>query len=146
MDDVAVDVDEAEIAAVVAVGEPFVVQAQEVEDGGVKIVMRDSVLDGVHAQFVGGAVGDPPFDASARHPHGEAVMVMAAADGGLRQRPVRLLEQRVQDRVGDCPLLARPLRSSAFSRRTRSGGQDLGPYKCRAGNIRSCNIRITAIP
>ena len=80
MDDVAVDVGQAEVAAVVAVGEPFVIETQEVEDGGVEIVMRDAVLDGVHAEFVGGAVGDPPLDAAARHPHGEAVMVVAAAE------------------------------------------------------------------
>ena len=60
---------------------------------------------------------------------------------------------RSQDREGDCPLvspsralLAHPPRKSAFLRRMRSGGQNLVPYKCRVGNIRSFNIRITAIP
>ena len=86
MHDVAVDVGQAEVAAVVAEGEPFVIQAQQVQDGGVEIVMRDPVLDGVHAEFVGGAVGDPCLDAAARHPHGEAVVVMAAAEGFLRTR------------------------------------------------------------
>ena len=56
--DIAVDVGEAEVSAVVAEGEPLVIQAQQVEDGGVEVVMRDSVLDGVHAELVGGAVGN----------------------------------------------------------------------------------------
>ena len=100
VDDVAVDVGQAEVAAVVAVGEPFVIQAQEVEDGGVEIVMRDAVLDGVHAEFVGGAVGDATLDAAARHPHGEAVMVVAAAEGCFGQRPVRLLKRRAAELGG----------------------------------------------
>ena len=57
--DIAGDIGQAEVAAVVAEGEPFVIQAQQVKDRGVKIVMRDAVLDGVHAELVGGAVRDP---------------------------------------------------------------------------------------
>ena len=44
-----------------------------------EVVMRDAVLNGVHAETVGGAVGNPRLDAAARHPHGEAEVVMAAA-------------------------------------------------------------------
>ena len=100
MHDIAVDVGQAEVAAVVAEGELFVIQAQQVEDGGVEIVMRDAVLDGVHAELVGGAVGDPRLDATARHPHGEAVMVMAAAEGCFCKRLIRLLKRRATELSG----------------------------------------------
>ena len=48
----------------------------------------------VHAEFVGGAVRDPRLDAAARHPHGEAVVVMAAADGFLYKLLIPLLKRR----------------------------------------------------
>ena len=69
MHDVTVDIGQAEVAAVVAEGELFVIKAQQVEYGGVEIVMRDAVLDGVHAELIGRAVRDPRLDAAARHPH-----------------------------------------------------------------------------
>ena len=50
-------VGQAEVAAGVAVGERFVVEAQQVEDGGVQVVDVDRLLDGFEAEFVGGAVG-----------------------------------------------------------------------------------------
>ena len=51
------DVGEAELAALVAEGEAFVIDAEEVEDGGVEVVDVDGVFgDGV-AEFVGLAVG-----------------------------------------------------------------------------------------
>ena len=100
MHDVAVDVGQAEVAAVVAEGEPFVIQAQQVKDRGVKIVMRDAVLDGVHAELVGGAVRDPRLDAATRHPHGETVVVMAAAEGCFGQRHIRLLHRRATELGG----------------------------------------------
>ena len=77
--DMAVDVGQAEVAAIVAEGEPLVIQAQQVEDGGVEVVMRDAARNGVHAELVGSAVGNSRLDAAARHPHGEAEVVMAAA-------------------------------------------------------------------
>ncbi len=43
-----------------------------------------AVLDGMKADLVGGAVGDAPFDAAARHPNGKAERVMVASVGSLR--------------------------------------------------------------
>ena len=53
----AVDIGQPEVAAAVAVGQPLVVDAQQVQDRGVQVVDVDAVLDGVHAELVGGAVG-----------------------------------------------------------------------------------------
>ena len=53
MHDVAVDVGQAEVAAGVAVGQPLVVEAEQVQDRGVQVVDVDLVLDGVVAVVVG---------------------------------------------------------------------------------------------
>ena len=50
-------VGEAEVAALEAVGELGVVEAEQVQDGGVEVVDVDLVLDGVEAEFVGLADG-----------------------------------------------------------------------------------------
>ena len=49
-------VGQAEVAAGVAVGEPGVVEAEQVQDRGVQVVDVDRLLDGLVAEFVGGAV------------------------------------------------------------------------------------------
>jgi hypothetical protein len=45
-----------EIASCVAVPQPLVVEAEQVQDGGVEIVDVEGVFRGVHAEFIGGAV------------------------------------------------------------------------------------------
>ena len=89
----AVDIGEAEVASLVAVGELAMVNAQQVEDGGVEIVNMDASrgpmifgrlrengsavgLDNVVAVVIGAAIGDAGFDAAARHPGREATGVM----------------------------------------------------------------------
>ena len=72
-------VGQAEVAAGVAVGELFVVEAQQVQDRGVQVVDVDLVFDGGEAEFVGGAVDVAALDAAAGQPHGEAVVVVVAA-------------------------------------------------------------------
>ena len=79
VDDVAVDVGEAEVAAGVAVGEFFVIEAEEVEHGGVEIVDVDLVLDGGEAEVIGCAVDVAAFHSAAGHPGGEAVVIVIAA-------------------------------------------------------------------
>ena len=75
----AVDVGQAEIAAGVAVGELFVVEAQQVQDRRVQIVDVDVVLDGREAELVGGAVDVAALHAAAGQPHREAVVIVVAA-------------------------------------------------------------------
>ena len=74
--DISVHVGEAEVAAAVAVGELFVIEAQEVEHGGVEVVNMNPVLDGLEAKVVGSAVNVAAFHATAGHPGGEAVVVV----------------------------------------------------------------------
>ena len=53
MDDMSVDIGEAEIPAGVSVGEVFVVEPHEVQDGGVEIVNVHLVFDRRETEFVG---------------------------------------------------------------------------------------------
>ena len=64
--DVAVDVGEAEITAGVAVGEAFVVDAEEVEHGGVEVVDAHAVFNGFEPEIVGGAVNGAAFETEVR--------------------------------------------------------------------------------
>ena len=59
------------------------VDAEEVEHGGVQVVHFDFVFDGLVAALVGGAVGEAGFDAAAGEPDGEAEGVVIAAVGPL---------------------------------------------------------------
>ena len=79
LNDVTVDVGEAIVAALEFIGELFVIDSEEVEEGGVEIVNVDGVFDGVKADVVGLAVGDAGFHAAASHPDGEGVRVVITA-------------------------------------------------------------------
>ena len=65
VDDFAVDVGEAEIAAGVAVGELFVVEAEEVQHRGVEVVDVDGLVGGLEAEFIRRAVDRAAADAAA---------------------------------------------------------------------------------
>src|SRR5262245_38823899 len=79
LDDIAVDVGEAEIASRVTIGEPLVVQAKQVENGGVEVVGMNEVFGDVVAVVVGLAIDNTAFHAAAGEPRTEHVRVVAAA-------------------------------------------------------------------
>ena len=79
LDDLAIHVRQPEIAAGVAVGQPGVIQAQQVQDRRVQVVDVDLVFDRVIAVVVGLAVGEARLDAAAGHPHRVAVRIVVAA-------------------------------------------------------------------
>ena len=60
-----VDVGKAALEAVMKDGEAFMVEAEEVEHGGVEVMEGMDVLDGLESEFVGSAMADAGFDASA---------------------------------------------------------------------------------
>src|SRR4030095_10405879 len=62
--DFAGDVGEAKVAALEAVGEAQVIEAEEVEDRGVEIVDMHRVARDVPADLVGFAIGEPAFDSA----------------------------------------------------------------------------------
>src|SRR5688500_817922 len=84
--DAAVDVGEAVVAAAVAVGQLLVIQAEQVQHGGVQVVLVELVFDGAGAVLVGSAVADAPLDAAAAKPHAETGGVVVSAVGALAGR------------------------------------------------------------
>ena len=73
------DAGQALVESAVVVGQLFVIQAHEVEDGGMQVADVVSVDDGLVAKFVGLTVARSGVDAAAGHPIGEALGVVVAA-------------------------------------------------------------------
>ena len=69
------------LGAVAFVAELFGVEPEEVEEGGVVVVMVDHVFDGVVAELVRCTVGITSFETTTGDPHAEAVGVVVATDG-----------------------------------------------------------------
>ncbi len=76
----AVDVGEAVVAALEAVGELLVVEAEEVEDGGLEVVDVDGVLGRTESEFVAFAVHLAALHATAGQEHRIAVGEVVAAE------------------------------------------------------------------
>ena len=66
------------VAARVAVGELFVIDAKQVQDRGLKIVDMDRILGYVEAKIVGSPMNMTMFDATAGQPYTEGVWMMVA--------------------------------------------------------------------
>lgn len=121
---------EPQVAAAEAVGELFVVEAHEVEDGGPEVIDGADVFGGVVAELIGGAVDVAAFDAATGHPDGKAVGIVVAAVGALGEGRAtefagpddeRAVEQaagfEVLDERGDGPVdLVRHLAVAFFDR------------------------------
>src|SRR5207253_3423784 len=75
----AVDVGQPVVAPAVAVGQPLMVQPEQVQDGGMQVMDMDLVMDRVPTELVGSAVCEAAPDSAASKPHGEAEGVMVAA-------------------------------------------------------------------
>jgi len=89
VDDVAVHVGQAEIAAGVMIRQFFVIESEEPENGRVQIMHVDRILDGLEPELVGGAVHIAAFHATAGHPHRKPVMIMVTAIDFSRVRAGR---------------------------------------------------------
>lgn len=79
------DIGEADIATREAVGECFVVHAEEVEDGGPEVVDRADIGDGMVAEFIGGSVHVAWADAAAGEPEAEAEGIVVASVASLAE-------------------------------------------------------------
>ncbi len=77
-DDLTADIGEAMITSVVAEGELFVIETEQVEEGGVQIVHVDLAIHGEVPEVVGGAPREPGFHATPGQPGGEAAGIVIA--------------------------------------------------------------------
>src|SRR5687767_3810404 len=77
--DAATHVGQAEVAALEAIGEAQVVEAEQVQERGVEVVDVDGVARDAPADVVGGAVDVPTLETAARHPDREGEGMVVAA-------------------------------------------------------------------
>src|SRR5262245_11106281 len=73
-----VNVGEAKIPSSVAVGELFVVEAEQMQEGRVQIMNVNWIFDCFESEFVRSAVNRAAFDAATGHPDTEAVRIVVA--------------------------------------------------------------------
>ena len=77
------DVRETMIAAAETEGESFVVETEQMQDRGVKVVDLDGVVDGLVAVVIGGSVGHSALDATPGQPEAEAERIVVASVASL---------------------------------------------------------------
>ena len=65
-----------------AIGETLVVDAHEVQDGGVEVVHVHGILGDVVTEIIGLAVTGAGLAAATGHPHGEATRMVVATGFG----------------------------------------------------------------
>ena len=75
------DIGKAAFEAIVVIGQAFVIETEEVEDGGVEVVDGGDVFSGFVAEVVSGSVGVRGFDSGSHEPGGEAVGIVVSAGG-----------------------------------------------------------------
>jgi len=74
-----VDAGQPAIQPVVIVGQPFVIEAQQMENRGIEIPNRGGIDFGPTAKLVGCAVADARLNACAHHPTSKAIGIVVAA-------------------------------------------------------------------
>jgi hypothetical protein len=84
--DIACDVGQTLIAAVVSNSQSSVIRAQQMQDRRVKVIDADSLVDGFHPEFIGGADGLTAANSAAGQPHCVAVRIVVATFAALRKR------------------------------------------------------------
>ena len=62
----------------VAIGQLHVIDSEQMQDGGVKIVDVQTILDGMQTDFVRATDDSPTFHTAACHPHGKSVGIVVA--------------------------------------------------------------------
>src|SRR5262249_53957535 len=81
------DIRQAKITAGMTIGQPFVVEAEEVQHRRVEIVNAGAFLHGSKAELVGRAVDRAAADAAASEPYAKAIMIVVASEFGLPTFP-----------------------------------------------------------
>ena len=64
-DDSPVDIRQPEVAAVEAIGQPFVIKAQQMKNRCMKVMEMHAVFNCVIAELISGTVNHPAFDSAA---------------------------------------------------------------------------------
>ena len=84
--DFSVDVGQADVPATEAVGQLFVVDPEQVQDGCMQIVYLQGIFDRPVAPFVGSTKGNAGLHAASGHPETESVFVVVPTVAALGER------------------------------------------------------------
>src|SRR5262249_55005141 len=79
--DMTMHIGQAIVPALVLEGQSSVIDAQEMQDGGLEVMDVNRVLGDVVTEVIGSAVSDAGLDATAGHPDREATRMMIPAIG-----------------------------------------------------------------
>ena len=82
----AVQVGQSLVQAIKGIDQPFMVEAEEMKNGGVQVMDVDGVLGDLEAKLVGCPVGQAWFEATSGHPDGESFLVVISAITALQHR------------------------------------------------------------
>ena len=77
---VSADVRQAKVATAVSIRELFVIEAEEMQDGGMEVVDVDLIFSDLIAVFVCRAIGHASADSGASQPRGKCVRMVRTAD------------------------------------------------------------------
>src|SRR5438045_1327288 len=78
LDHMPVYVSQSAFDAIVIERQAFVIQTEQMQQGGVQVVDGANVFDGAMAVLIGGAVAESFLDAGAGQPHREAMRIVIA--------------------------------------------------------------------
>src|SRR5690606_28976665 len=96
VDHLAVNIREAEIPALERIDEPFMIETEDMENGGLKIMNMDRVFGNPVPEFVCRAIAQSALDAAARHPDCIGMGIVIPAEEGrsipllIHRRPAKL--------------------------------------------------------
>ena len=84
--DVTVNVGQTSMRTIVIIGQPLMVQAEEMQDGRVEVMDVHHVFDGLVAEFIGRAEAETSLHARTGQPRGETLRVMVATFSSFLKR------------------------------------------------------------
>ena len=80
------DVGQAALDAVVVVGQPLMIESEQMQDRGMEVIDRYWILTHPVADLVGRPVTEPRLQAGSGEPAGEGVLIMIAASLAFSER------------------------------------------------------------
>src|SRR5258707_689875 len=81
-------VGQAELATLKTIGEPLMIEAEEMQDGGMEIVHRDGIASDIPGEVVGLAIDLADLHAAPGHPQAEGAGMVIAPGDLLKPRTV----------------------------------------------------------
>lgn len=104
--DLTVDVGKTEVSPLELIGEAGVVEAQEMQQGGVQVVDVDGIFSNIETEFVARAIGKAALNTAPSHPERKSVgMMVSAIVAPLHHRGSAELPAPDDDRVIEQPAL-----------------------------------------